>query len=82
MLSKCCTVLLYLLTLLIGIGCGAAIGQFAPPPPALSSYQSDSFTTADRKLLTSIYWNTLAVRQKLFVRVQDGTRIQDVNGDP
>lgn len=61
----------------VGIGAGAAYSQLVPPPaPQIYSQNADqSFTANDRKMLSAIFLNTLAVRQKLFARVQDGTAI-------
>lgn len=63
--------------LFFGLGVGAAYCQLVPPPaPQIYGPTADqSFTANDRKMLNAIFLNTLAVRQKLFARLQDGTAI-------
>lgn len=58
-------------------GAGAAWSQLVPPPAPINygPNMEQSFTANDRKMLNATFLNTLAVRQKLFTRIQDGTAI-------
>ncbi len=57
------------------IGANVASGQFQPPPPPRITDNYGGFEPADRAKLDACYYNTKAIRGKLFPRVEDGTAI-------
>lgn len=70
----------FMLAILFFAGGAVVHAQFIPPPPIKDFAQADvSFSSADRAKLEAVYWNTKAIRAKLFTKVIDGTQFPDPN---
>lgn len=72
-------IFLGLLVLLACVGSGyvAAQNRLIPPPPVDGIGSDSSFTAEDRRKLSTIYWNTKALRGKMFPKLEDGTSIRE-----